>query len=118
MKIYALRDRLLNYFLPPFVAPEDNQVKASLANVVNSGDPTGLAQAPQHFELWRLGEVTPEGHVLGGKELLCDCHALIRAEPAKLEPGQIAAANGALKGPLLRQQVSPGPAESSTTQVP
>lgn len=117
MKIYALRDRLLNYYLPPFVAPEDNQVKASLANVVNSGDATGVAQAPQHFELWRLGEVTPEGHVLGAKELLCDCHALIRAQPGKTEPGY-ALQKGNGKTLLPGQEVSPGPAGSSTTQVP
>lgn len=114
MKIYALRDRLLNYYLPPFVAPDDNQVKASLANLVNSRDNTGVSQAPQHFELWRLGEVTPEGHVLGGKELLCDCHALIRATPGAAEPGH----KGNGKTPLPRQEVSPGPAESSPTQVP
>lgn len=112
MKIYALRDRMLNYFLNPFAAPADTDVLGSVSNLVNSGDMSGLAQAPHQFEIWRLGEVTTDGNILAAKELLAECHALIRPKPGEGEKGP--RPNGT---PLHRQEVSPRPAGSSPTQV-
>lgn len=81
MKIYALRDRLLDYFLVPFVAPGDNEVKAALAQRINTT--TGeiedaLIQAPHHFELWQLGEVQEGGNIVPKIDFLADCSSLIR----------------------------------------
>lgn len=78
MKIYAVRDRLIGYFLPPFIGPSDNQVKASLAEMINGEGKHAIQQAPHHFELHRLGEVTEDGHVTESREFLADCSSLIR----------------------------------------
>lgn len=81
MKIYALRDRLLDYFLVPFVAPSDNDVKAALAQRINTtrGDiEDALIQAPHHFELWQLGGVEEDGNIVPKLDFLADCSSLIR----------------------------------------
>lgn len=79
MNIYAIRDRLIDYFQQPFVGPDDKNVLASVARLINNGEITSdIAQAPHHFEVWRLGQVTEDGHLVPGRELLQDCAALIR----------------------------------------
>lgn len=81
LNIYALRDRLVGYYLQPFCAPDDNNVKAALANIVNQGEKDAISQAPHHFEIWRLGKVTEEGDLVPGKEYVCGCQDLIRNTP-------------------------------------
>lgn len=79
MKIYAVRDRLLDYYMTPFVAPNDNEVKGALARTVNNQEDTnGIAQAPHHFELWELGIVEEDGHITKTRIFVCDCSSLIR----------------------------------------
>ena len=85
--IYAVRDRLLDYFQQPFIATDTKAVQAALAELVNNQESAhAIAQAPQHFELFKIGAVTEDGHVYGTHELICECSALIRArlrnEPA------------------------------------
>lgn len=84
MRLYALRDRLLNYYLQPFVAPNDNAVKASLAmTIAQGGDNNAISQAPHHFELWVVAEIDEQDLRLAPiHQLLCDCHALIRPKQA------------------------------------
>lgn len=107
---------MIDYYLNPFAAPDDLQVIGAIANQVNAGENTGICQAPHHFEIWRLGEVTADGRILEAKELLATCDALVRAKPGKTDPGE--SQHARLNGHLPRQEVSPGPAGSSTTQVP
>lgn len=79
MKIYAIRDRLIDYFQQPFVGPNDNAVKASLSNHISNPEATdAIAQAPHHFEIWELGEVHEDGHIEPSQKLVCDCSSLIR----------------------------------------
>lgn len=79
MKIYAVRDRLIDYFLQPFVGPDDKNVLAAIANDVNKLEATSaIAQAPHHFEIWELGEVDQEGHITPKLNFLADCSSLIR----------------------------------------
>lgn len=80
MRLYAIRDRLLDYFLQPFVGPSDRQVKAAVAeNVNNRESQHAVAQAPQQFELWRLAEIDETtGQVQGEREYLCDLNSLVR----------------------------------------
>jgi len=95
MKIYALRDRLIDYFLVPFVAPGDNEVKAALAQRINTttgGIEDALIQAPHHFELWELGEVHQDGHIEAKQSLVCDCSSLIR-RGVRRDEDRIAAAH-------------------------
>lgn len=58
MKLYSIRDRMLNYYQKPFIADDDKQVLAALAQTINSGEPTNaIAQAPHHFELWSIATI-------------------------------------------------------------
>jgi len=57
LKLYALRDRLLDYYKQPFLGPGDKTVMASLANMINNEGDSDFVQAPHHFELWTLAEV-------------------------------------------------------------
>lgn len=80
MKIYAVRDRLLDYYMQPFVGPDDKEVMSALARTVNNeADTNGIAQAPHHFELWELGIIEEEGNLTPTRKLVCDCASLIRA---------------------------------------
>lgn len=79
MKIYAIRDKLINYYMVPFAAPNDNDVKAGIANAVNNlEENSAIAQAPSQFEIWHLGEVTEDGCIVADKFLVCDANTLIR----------------------------------------
>lgn len=80
MNIYAVRDRLIDYYMQPFVGPNDKEVMAALARTVNNiEDTNGIAQAPHHFELWELGTIDEEGNITPTRKLVCDCASLIRA---------------------------------------
>lgn len=79
MKLYAIRDRLLDYYQQPFAAHADTDVLAALSRTISNGGDDVIAQAPQHFEIWRLGHVTETGHLDDSdRELLADLSALIR----------------------------------------
>lgn len=81
MKLYAVRDRLIDYYMQPFIGPADKQVLASLATVINEeGNTSAIAQKPEHFELWRLAEIDETtGQVQGDREFIADCGSLVRS---------------------------------------
>jgi len=79
MKIYALRDKLLNYYLTPFAGNKDQEVLAGIAQAVNNiEENNAIAKAPHHFEIWCLGTVTESGHIEVDKYLVADANSLIR----------------------------------------
>lgn len=78
MKLYAIKDILIDYFLQPFAAPDDPSVLAAIARSVNSGEISDLAQAPHHFQIWQIAEIDKDGHVTPRRELLAECSSLIR----------------------------------------
>jgi len=79
VNIYSIRDRLLDYYGNPFMGPSNNAVLAAVATNINSPESkSDYAQAPQHFEVWKLGEINENGDVKADKELLADCNSLIR----------------------------------------
>jgi len=80
MRLYAIRDRLLDYFLQPFIGPSDRQVKAAVAdNVNNQESQHAVSKAPHQFELWRLAFIDETtGQVEGEREYLCDLNSLVR----------------------------------------
>jgi len=79
MNIYAVRDRLLDYYLHPFAAHTDKEVLGAIATAINrEGNLDAIAQAPHHFEIWKIGEVDDDGHLTARKELLATCENLIR----------------------------------------
>lgn len=80
MRIYAIRDRLIDYFMAPFAAPGDKEVLAAMAHRINLVGETNdaIAQAPHHFEIWKLGEVNEDGHITAAQDFIADCSSLIR----------------------------------------
>lgn len=79
MNLYAIYDRMIDYFMPPFIGPSDNQVKASLAEAVNNQETkSALTTNPHHFEIWRLAEIEETGEVKPSKEYLADAASLVR----------------------------------------
>lgn len=81
MRIYAIRDRLIDYFMTPFAAPNDKEVLGSVAYQINvQEDGNAIAQAPHHYEIWVLAEVQDDGHITPHRELICDCASLVRRD--------------------------------------
>lgn len=79
MKIYALYDNHLGYFQKPFLAEDDKQVLAALAQTINNGDTTNaIAQAPQDFELYTLGEIDQDAVVKVEQAKIANLNSLIR----------------------------------------
>jgi len=100
VNIYAIRDRLIAYYLHPFAASNDKEVLAAVATTINrEGNPDAIAQAPHHFELWELGIIDDEeGQITPTRRLVCDCASLIRVgvRPRREREGaQAAEATGA-----------------------
>ncbi|QCQ85021.1 nonstructural protein [Blackfly microvirus SF02] len=89
MKIYAVRDRLIDYFQQPFAAPGDKEVLTAISAAVNTeGNDNAIAQAPHHYEVWRLGEVDDQGHINASKEFLADVSSLVRRNIRRAEEGE------------------------------
>lgn len=79
MKLFSLRDNLINYFMTPFCAPSEREAMAAVSAAVNrEGSDDAIAATPSHFELWELGSVDPEGVVTASKQLVCSCNSLKR----------------------------------------
>lgn len=111
MKIYAVRDRLIGYFMQPFVGPDDKNVLASVARLINQNEVTSdIAQAPHQFEVWRLGRVEEDGTIVPDKEYLQDCSALVRRDirPVR-ERGR-----PEVEHPLARAEEAPSGAQGGT----
>jgi len=88
VKLYAIRDRMIDYFMVPFACPDDHQAMAGVSQEVNREDITAaIQQAPHHFELYSLGEIDENGTIFPHKELLCDCSSLVRARRQPAESG-------------------------------
>lgn len=133
MNIYALRDRMLSYYQRPFIAEDDKQVLAALAQTVNSGDKqNAIAQAPSHFELWKIASIETTG--LGaytikeeGDELIATLDSLLRGSVRETPTGTDAPLDqttrdrqGQIGGPDQRTGTDNRPATqaASTTRKP
>lgn len=80
MRIYAIRDRLLDYYQQPFIAQDDKPVLGAISNQLHNGANIDWQNAPHHFEIWRLGKVTQEGYIEQDRELLATLDSLIRPD--------------------------------------
>lgn len=87
MKIYCLRDRLIDYWMQPFAGPDHKSVMAAIARTVNEQGATlsDIQSAPHQFEIWQLGIVTEDGHLTPEREYVADCASLIRS---RVRPGE------------------------------
>lgn len=90
MRIYCLRDRLIDYYMQPFAAPNHKAVLAAIAQTVNrqDGPLNDIQQAPHHFEIWQLGLVTEDGHLTPEREFIADVSSLVRSGVRKGEHPQ------------------------------
>lgn len=113
-KLYAIRDRLLDYYMPPFVGPTDVQVLAAIAESVNNEENRhALAKTPQHFEVWRLAEINEhDGTVETSKELITDCSSLVR--PSVRRDQDDITATGEIRPPLSGSRGAPTGAHRGT----
>lgn len=80
MKLYCIRDRLLDYFMQPFVGPGDKEVMAALSKTINAGGKSDIEQAPHHFELYQLAVIQEDGIIVPERTLICDCASLVRRD--------------------------------------
>lgn len=102
MRIYAIRDRMLDYFLTPFASRTDKEVLGGIAAGINNGDSKdALAQTPHHFEVWCIGEVLEDGSIVAAKVLIADCGSLVRPGRPSAESGggPYQEASGGRRGP-------------------
>lgn len=79
MKLYAIQDLVLEYFLAPFAAADDNQAMGGLATLVNtenSDDP--VSKSPQDFVLWQVATCDDQGNINADKRKLRNAATLIR----------------------------------------
>lgn len=90
MRLYALRDRLIDYFMRPFTAETDAQVLASVASTVNNQEGTDAIHTnPHQFEIWRLAEIDEKtGHIKPAHEYLADAASLVRGGIRDRGPGR------------------------------
>lgn len=95
--------------MTPFAAPSDKQVLAAIAQNINNGvNNDDISKAPHQFEIWCIGEVLDDGHIVPEKTLLTNCSQLVRrsvretANPGDTEaPGAEIGRNGSYGGPRI-----------------
>lgn len=79
---------MIDYFMVPFAAPNENEAMAGIAHEVNRVDiQAAIQSAPHHFELYSLGEIDDNGTIYAKKELVCDCSTLVRPRRESTESG-------------------------------
>jgi len=70
---------MLNYWLTPICADNDTAMMHSLSTIVNNQQSNhAITQAPHHYDLYLLGEVTEDGGIKPKKEWICEASHVIR----------------------------------------
>lgn len=70
---------MLDYYQRPMVFERASDLMAALAKAINSTEGENeIQQAPEHFELWQLGEVDEQGNLKADHQLVTNCASLIR----------------------------------------
>lgn len=117
MKIFAIRDRMLDYFQVPVVVNREQDLVAAVAKQVNGGA-NEVAQAPDHFEIWEIAEVDDQGHIQPTRVFKCNCASLVRngvwkrgESGADGAQGDARTPPGRIPTPGGREGAGPGPAE-------
>lgn len=119
MKIFAIRDRMLDYFQPPVCVHRVEDLMAAIAKGINGeGEARNeLAQAPDHYELWKIGEVDDQGHIRAERKLVANCSQLIRGGVWKRQPGAAGLDAEAPGGRAQMRSPSGGPANGNGSQA-
>jgi len=71
---------MLDYFQVPVTVYRLEDLLAAVAKGINSTgeDRNEIAQAPDHYEIWQIGEVTEQGHIEIKREFITNCASLVR----------------------------------------
>lgn len=126
MKIFAIRDRLLNYFQRPVMADQAPDVVAAVAAAINNGDQNDFCKKPEDFEIWQVGEFDQEsGAIIPKLTIVTNCLSLIRGRvregDASARAAAIAAAHrsaGAPESPPGGYRPSHRPIQDKTPAAP
>lgn len=79
LTIYALKDKLLEHFMQPFMSPGEKEAMSALSTLINDEESKHAAtQSPRDFALYQLGHVTEEGQVYGDFRIVCEAAGLVR----------------------------------------
>jgi len=117
MLIMAIRDRMLDYFQAPIATHRKSDAISSVVANINSLESNGeISQAPEHFEIWILGEVDDAGHITPRREFVANCSSYIRGSvwQRKPTPGGATEAPGIPPGGSSVTRNAPGgPAHSN-----
>ena len=77
MKLFAIRDRMLDYFQAPVAVTREQDFFQAVSRNVN-GEGNELAQAPDHYEIWQVAEIDDQGHITAKREFIGNCSRYIR----------------------------------------
>lgn len=69
---------MVDYYMPPFFAPSDKQATSAVVDLIHERGNHAIQQAPHHFELHALGQVTEDGILTAERYLVADCASLVR----------------------------------------
>jgi hypothetical protein len=95
MKIYAIHDRLIDFWMRPFAAPDNKEVMHSLATQVNNDENVNpINQAPHQFDLYELGHIDEQGNLHAERKQICTLSSLIRARAGQPETHPLAREDG------------------------
>jgi hypothetical protein len=92
MKIYAIYDVMIAYYLHYFMEGNHKQAKSRISETINTPGHSSIQKTPHHFEIHHLGEINDEtGQVTGyagQNTILCNCRELVRTDVREEpEPG-------------------------------
>jgi len=130
--LYAIRDRMLDYYQRPVFSDRKSDFVAAVANAINTGGTNDFCQTPEHFEIWELGSFNVETGQLEGKQtIITNCASLVRngvrherTSPPAATPRAPGQSTGAPRhaprdgGTEARPVPQPVPGASSNAQAP
>jgi len=127
MKLYAIRDRMLDYFQNPVAVTRQEDFLAAVARNVN-GETNELAQAPDHYEVWEIAEIDDQGRITPKREFIANCSRFIRSgvwnrrkpgsDGIQGEPGQVPNGPGRIGGGPGAVALAPEGTKGSATVAP
>jgi len=68
---------MLDYFQAPVAVTREQDFLQAVARNIN-GEASELSQAPDHYEVWQIGEIDDQGHITANRQFLANCSSLIR----------------------------------------
>jgi len=115
LKLYAIRDRMLDYYQRPIALDNPQDLLATLARRLNNPEAPQsdeISQAPDHFEVWQIATVDDQGHIGAERQFITNCSNLIRGGVRKIQPAGGSRPPGEAAGRAIHARGAPGTANS------